>query len=80
MGAFVLQNKIWEGERMKIKLLTKWHEKEMVCCCPPKNRCSKDHRCEELEFILDPFADIEECMGHDAYRRGKHGIRQVRNG
>lgn len=59
--------------------MTYWHNKELVCCCPIANQCLKNHKCEELEFILDPYADTERCMRHDSYRRKKGGaIRQVR--
>ena len=61
---------------MKVKLLTKWNNKELMCCCPINNKCSKDHHCEELEFVLDEFGDIEECMGERSYKRVKGAIRQ----
>jgi len=65
---------------MKVKLLTKWLDKELVCCCPIINKCNKNHGCEELDFILNPYDDIEECMGHSAYRKTKGITKQVRNG
>lgn len=69
-----------EGEGMQFKLLTKWHEKELVCCCTIKNKCSKEHGCEELEFTLDPYQDIQSCMKHDSYKRTGRAIKQVRHG
>lgn len=58
---------------MKFLLLTKWIDKELVCCCPVKNKCMKDHNCEELEFTLDPYADIQECMKERSYKRNSRG-------
>lgn len=58
---------------MKIKLLTKWLNNELVCCCPIINQCSKKHDCEELEFILNPYDDVQDCMTHSAYKREKGG-------
>jgi len=54
---------------MKIKLLTQWINKELVCCCPLKNKCRKDHNCEELEFTLDQFKGIKECFKNDERHR-----------
>ncbi|MGE5627815.1 MAG: hypothetical protein ACM3X7_06825 [Solirubrobacterales bacterium] len=62
----------------KHKLMTKWREKELVCCCPIKNQCSKNHGCEELEFNLDPYADVSECMQGRAYKRVNGAMRQTR--
>lgn len=65
---------------MKFKLLTQWKGKELVCCCPVKNKCMKNHGCEELEFTLDPYEDIKQCMKHDSYKKCKGGaFRQVRH-
>lgn len=64
---------------MKVTLLTKWMDEEIVCCCPVRNKCNKDHGCEELDFILNPYADIDKCMGHSAYKRKNGSIKQVRN-
>ena len=61
------------GGRMKFKLLTKWKDKELICCCPSSNKCSKDHGCEELDFILNPYDGIEECMREHSYERSKGG-------
>jgi hypothetical protein len=57
---------------VKIKLLTQWRDKEIVCCCPLINRCRKDHNCEELMFTLDPpfnKQDILECFKNDEKKR-----------
>ena len=64
---------------MKVTLFTKWINKELVCCCPVCNKCLKEHGCEELEFFINPYGDINECMKERSYIRGKHGaIRQTR--
>ena len=65
---------------IKINMMTKWFEKEIACCCPVKDQCLKNHDCEEMEFYYDPYGSIQECMGHDSYKRDKHGIKQVRHG
>ena len=46
---------------------------------PIKNKCSKDHNCEELEFTLYEYGDIEECMRERSYKRVKGAIRQRRS-
>lgn len=75
MGTFYFYK---EGERVKIKLLTQWKGKQLLCCCPIENKCSKDHGCEELVFTLDPYEDIEKCMKHSSYKKCKGGaFRQV---
>jgi hypothetical protein len=63
---------------MKVKLLTKWKDKELVCCCPVINKCNKEHGCEELDFTLNPYDGIKECMGHDAYKRCNGRVQQRR--
>jgi len=67
-----------EGDMVRYKLLTKWIEKELVCCCPICSRCLKDHGCEELDFTMSPFDDTKECMRHDSYKRTHGAIRQTR--
>jgi hypothetical protein len=63
---------------MKVTLLTKWKDKELVCCCPLINRCNKEHGCEELEFVLNPYSDINECMSQRTYKRVKGAMTQRR--
>jgi hypothetical protein len=64
---------------MKVKLMTKWRNNELECCCPVKNQCLKNHNCEELEFILDQYEGINDCMKSRSYKRNKNGaIKQVR--
>lgn len=60
----------------KYKLMTHWRNQELVCCCPVKNQCSKDHGCEELEFILNPYDGIGECMRERSYKRINGALRQ----
>jgi hypothetical protein len=63
---------------MKVKLFTKWKDGEIVCTCPLINKCNKDHGCEELDFILDPYAGIKECMKHSSYERVNGKVHQKR--
>jgi hypothetical protein len=63
---------------MKITLYTQWKDKELVCCCPPINKCNKNHGCEELDFILDPYADSKQCMKHDSHIRINGRVQQRR--
>jgi hypothetical protein len=63
---------------MKLKLLTKWENKELICCCPLKGQCLKNHGCEEMEFHWDPYANPEQCMNHESYARVKGSIQQRR--
>lgn len=64
---------------MIYKLMTKWRDKELVCCRPIANQCLKNHDCEELEFELKIYGDLEECMREYSYERGKGGaIKQKR--
>ena len=64
---------------MKVKLMTYWKNKELTCCCPINNKCSKDHNCEELEFTLNEYEGIEECMRERSYKRVKGALRQRRS-
>lgn len=61
---------------INITLLTFWKDKELECCCPPKNRCSKDKGCELLEFTINPYTGVKECMKHSSYKRSKGAIKQ----
>ena len=61
---------------MKVQLYSYFKDNEIECCCPPKNKCSKDKGCELLDFTLDPYADIKECMKHSSYKRNKGAIKQ----
>jgi len=63
---------------MKIKLYTQWKDGEIVCTCPECNKCNKNHGCELLDFTLDPYADMRECMGHDSYIKVKSRMQQRR--
>lgn len=63
---------------MIIPLLTYWNEKELVCCCPKANRCRKERGCEELDFTLNPYSGLNECMKHNSYTRHKGAIQQRR--
>jgi hypothetical protein len=58
---------------VKVTLLTYWRNKELECCCPVKNRCKKDKGCEELDFTLDPYEGIKECMKARSYKRNSNG-------
>lgn len=53
--------------------MTYWRDKEVVCCCPIKNQCNKNHNCEKLEFTLDPYEGVENCMKERSYKRVKGG-------
>lgn len=59
-----------------ITLLTFWKDNELECCCPIHNKCSKDRGCEELEFTINPYTGIKECMKHDSYKRSNGAIKQ----
>lgn len=62
---------------MIFKLLTRWRDGKLVCCCPIKNKCLRDNNCEELDFDLHIYGGIKECMREHSYKRGKGGaIRQ----
>jgi hypothetical protein len=61
---------------MKFKFLTEWSEKELVCCCLVKNKCDKNHNCEELEFTLNPYEGVVECMKERSYRRVRGALKQ----
>lgn len=64
---------------MKLELYTKWHEKELVCCCPPKNRCAKEHHCELLEVCINMYEGLSECInGEHAYKRVNGRMHQIR--
>ncbi|MGH4125609.1 MAG: hypothetical protein ACREV6_22075 [Clostridium sp.] len=63
---------------MKVTLLTQWKDKELVCCCPLVNKCNKNHGCEELDFTLDAYANINECMGQRVYKRVNGAMTQRR--
>jgi hypothetical protein len=61
---------------MKYKLLTEWKEKELICCCLVNNKCCKHNVCEELEFTLDPYEGVVECMKQRSYRRVRGALKQ----
>ena len=63
---------------MKVTLLTMWKDKQLVCCCPLINKCNKNHGCEELDFTLDPYASVNECMKHDSHIRVNGRVQQRR--
>lgn len=63
---------------MKIKLYTLWKDGEVVCTCPTPNKCNKERGCELLDFTLDSYADMNECMKHDSYVRVKSRLQQRR--
>ncbi|KPU45809.1 hypothetical protein OXPF_05980 [Oxobacter pfennigii] len=65
---------------MKVKLFTQWKGKNLVCCCPIDNRYCKDGVCEEVEFTLNPYDGIKDCMeGQHTYKRYKGGaMRQIK--
>lgn len=59
--------------------MTHWRDKELVCCCPVNNQCLKNHNCEELEFTLDTYGGIAQCMKGRSYIRTKGGaIKEVK--
>jgi len=64
--------------KQKIKLLTYWKDKNLECCCPSHRGCNKNHGCEELDFILDPYADMQECMSERSYIRVNSRMQQRR--
>jgi len=64
--------------KLKIKLYTQWKNGEVVCTCPITNKCKKEHGCELLDFTLDSYADMRECMKHDSYARVKGAMSQRR--
>ena len=63
---------------MKIELYTLWREKDLVCVCTKDGKCRKERNCELLEFNLNKYDGIEECMKHDSYMRVKSRIQQKR--
>ncbi|MBU3098371.1 MULTISPECIES: hypothetical protein [Clostridium] len=63
---------------MKVKLLTYWKDENLECCCPLKNKCNKNHGCEELDFITDDSFNVNECMKHTSYNRVKSRMQQRR--
>ena len=57
---------------------TNWKDGELVCACTQDGKCNKNHGYEELEFILNSYTDINECMKHDSYMRVKSRMQQRR--
>ncbi|MCI6278063.1 MAG: hypothetical protein MR639_15300 [Clostridium sp.] len=56
-----------------IKLYTFWRDGKLECCCPPQNKCNKDHNCELMKFTYDEYEGSRECMKSRKYKRNKHG-------
>lgn len=63
---------------MRITLMCKWKDTEIVCTCPVINKCNKNHGCEELDFILDNSINMNDCMRHTSYSRHKGAMQQRR--
>lgn len=63
---------------MKVKLFTYWKDGILECTCPVKNKCNKNHGCEELDFIIDNSFSASECMKHTSYNRVKSRMQQRR--
>jgi len=62
-----------------IKLLTYWKDGVLECTCPTKNKCNRQGlKCEELDFTLNPYADVHECMKHDSHIRVNGRVQQRR--
>lgn len=64
---------------MKLKFIfyTKWEDNNLVCSCYIKNpQCDNYKSCEELEFILDTYDGIQECMNNRKYKRERGVIKQ----
>lgn len=64
---------------MKCTFMTKWYNDEIVCICTLNKKCKDAVKCEELDFKLDPYASLEECMSTRSYKRRNGAIRQVRH-
>lgn len=62
------------GEGMKnIKLYTFWRGGTLECCCPPQNKCNKEHGCEIMKFTYDEYEDLSNCMKSRSYKRNSRG-------
>lgn len=63
---------------MKVTLNTKWIGKEIECVKSPSfcQACKDRGKCEELDFKLNQYEGVEDCMKHDSYKRVKGAIRR----
>lgn len=49
--------------KRKIYLYTNWDKQDLKCACLFFNpMCKRYKECEELEVVLDPYADLENTM------------------
>lgn len=62
----------------KVVLLSKWNKNDLICACLFFNPlCSNCKECEELEVIIKPYDDVEECLKNKrGYKRHNGALRQ----
>jgi len=54
---------------MKHTFRTKWEDNSIACICTLSKKCSHAKECEELEFKLNKYDGIKECMSQRKYRK-----------
>lgn len=62
---------------MKFKFFTKWQTNEICCICLSTKKCDQKKNCEELDFTLNPYDGIKDCMKEDYHKRNHGALRQV---
>ena len=63
--------------KLKFMFYTKWENNKLACSCYIKNpQCDRYKECEELEFNLDIYGGIHECMNHRKYKKERGVIKQ----
>lgn len=61
---------------MRYTFRTKWESNQVVCICTLGKRCIHANDCEELEFKLNKYDGIKECMDQRKYKREKGAMKQ----
>ena len=57
--------------------LSKWEGQDLKCACLFFNpKCENYKNCEEIEFTLAPYEDLEQCMRERRYERRNGALRQ----
>lgn len=65
---------------MRCTFRTRWENEKVACVCTLNHKCIHAIDCEELDFKLDKYDGIAECMKQRSYNRGRGGaMRQVRH-
>lgn len=61
---------------MRCTFRTKWENNKIACVCTLGKKCVHVATCEELEFKLNIYDGIKDCMKERSYKKVHGAIKQ----